>query len=343
MLGAAVLAAIPAHAQDPGCTFRNAASPTPSVTYVLCQQGNVLATKNGGGAWTSLQTGAKTELETIGFLDAARGFVAGTGGVLLATEDGGMHWQTRKSGVADQLRAIAVAGLSAWVSGYKGVILHSTDGGRTWAPQTTGVLQALEDIYFVDPQHGWAVGWAGTILRTTDGGAKWEQIRVPAATWSLSSVFFRDANDGWIAGFAGQILRSRDGGLTWESQKSPSQSPLSSVLFDKSGRGWIATDQGFLTTTDSGESWHDEPVTNRIFPIRLLFVNNSVWALGQFGVLKRSTSAEKWEPVSNLVATGSADQILVTNVAPVQSDLQKGEDPDQTPDPGEPAPSQSRP
>ena len=35
---------------------------------------------------------------------------------------------------------------------------------------------ALNDVCFVDRQHGWAAGDHGTILRTSDGGETWKTI-----------------------------------------------------------------------------------------------------------------------------------------------------------------------
>src|SRR5438132_10457169 len=70
------------------CTMRDAAMPTNSITYVLCQQGLVLVTNDDGAKWATYPTGAKSDLRAIAFLDASRGFVVGDGGILLATPDG---------------------------------------------------------------------------------------------------------------------------------------------------------------------------------------------------------------------------------------------------------------
>jgi photosystem II stability/assembly factor-like uncharacterized protein len=70
---------------------------------------------------------------------------------------------------------------SAWAVGKQSsgpataVVFRSDDGGGTWTPQflpgtapLTG--NALEDVYFVDDDHGWAVGGQGLILHTATGG-----------------------------------------------------------------------------------------------------------------------------------------------------------------------------
>jgi photosystem II stability/assembly factor-like uncharacterized protein len=261
-----------------------------------------MVSTDAGATWAARATGAKGSLRAIAFTDVNRGFVAGDGGLLMATEDGGKTWQVRQTGITERLTDIEFAGQSGWMSGYTGVLLHSGDGGRTWTKQTSGTSQSIENLFFLDGERGWAVGWAGTILRTANGGQTWEQIKAPAATWSLSSVYFRDAKNGWAVGFAGQILRTRDGGTTWDAQNSPAKSWLTCVLFDGSNRGWITVDDGFLVSEDAGESWHSVPVDSRAFLSKLVRVKDSIWALGPFQALKqRDAKVTGWEKIEKLV------------------------------------------
>ena len=70
---------------------------------------------------------------------------------------------------------------SAWAVGKQSsgpalaIVFRSDDGGGSWTPQflpgtapLTG--NALEDVYFLDDNHGWAVGGQGLILHTATGG-----------------------------------------------------------------------------------------------------------------------------------------------------------------------------
>lgn len=300
-----ILPPLVASAQQQSCRLRDAASPTDSVTYVLCEPASVMATTDGGATWAARDTGAKGSLRTIAFMDANRGFVAGDAGLLLATGDGGKTWQARPAGTTEHLTAISIAGESVWVAGYAGVVLHSSDGGRTWSRQTTGTALSLESIFFLDPEHGWAVGWSGTIIRTTDGGQTWALVRTPAATWSLSSVYFRDAKIGWTVGFAGQILRSRDGGVTWEAQASPAKGWLTSVIFDSSNHGWITVDRGLLVSEDGGDSWHQFPGDDQLFLTKLVRASTSLLAIGPFGALKQAGNPPGWRKLDALVPSGT--------------------------------------
>src|SRR5882724_10642229 len=123
---------------DGSCWMRDAAAPSASVVYTLCEQGAVWSTADGGATWTKLETGATERLRAMAFLDAKRGFVIGDHGLLLATGDGGKKWQIQPLETKEHLMDITFVGESGWISGFQGVILHSTDGGRTWTKQKTG-------------------------------------------------------------------------------------------------------------------------------------------------------------------------------------------------------------
>lgn len=291
-------------AADGSCWMRDAAAPTQSVVYTVCEQGAVWSTADGGATWTKRETGATERLRAMAFLDANRGFVTGDHGLLLSTGDGGKKWQVLPLETKEHLMDVTFVGESGWISGFQGVLLHSTDGGRTWTKQNTGTTQTLETIFFLDQDHGWTVGWAGTILLTTDGGKTWKHVQSDAATWSLTSVQFRDPQNGWMVGFAGQILRSRDGGLTWQIQESPVQGWLTSVLFDSSNRGWITYDDGFLVSEDGGGSWKAVPIEGQYFLSKLLKVDKSLWVIGQSVVLKQ-TGGLKWAKIESLVPNRS--------------------------------------
>jgi photosystem II stability/assembly factor-like uncharacterized protein len=298
---AAASAQVAASAQDSSCWLRDGVSPAKSVVYLLCAQGGLMVTTDGGTTWTSRNPGAQGKLRNIEFSDANHGFAVGDAGLLVATADGGKTWEVRKTGTTENLTAIQFIGQSGWVTGYDGVILHSADGGLTWSLQTTNTKESLENLFFLDPERGWVVGWAGTILHTTDGGKTWQQARTDAAQWSLMSVYFRDANNGWTVGFSGQIMRSRDGGVTWTAQTSPVTSSLTSVLFDSSNRGWITADDTLLTSEDGGESWKDVSVGSQLFLCQLVSVGGSPWAIGQLGVLRQTGPTLAWKRIESLV------------------------------------------
>lgn len=111
-----------------------------------------------------------------------RGWLVGEGGLIFHTNDVGQSWQLPTAELPDEVRtgfdwsAVAQHGSHVWIVGSPGSrVLHSGDGGRSWAAQMTGQTLPLNDVMFVDGQHGTAVGALGTILTTADGGLSWQR------------------------------------------------------------------------------------------------------------------------------------------------------------------------
>jgi photosystem II stability/assembly factor-like uncharacterized protein len=282
------------------CPIQSAAA-AGSYVWLLCDQRDLFVSNDQGLTWQARHVPFDVKFRAITFLDSRRGFIAGDEGTLLATEDGGQTWRSVPLPTRQNLTAIHFVGDSGWLAGWSGVILHSADAGKTWKQQPSGVQQGLDGIFFLDADHGWAVGWNATMLRTSDGGSTWERVAVPQTVFSLNSVYFRDLNSGWAVGFGGQILRSRDGGRTWQQQVSPSHDWLKAVLFDDSGRGWIASDSALLVSED-GETWTPIPVEDTVFVSQVLAVGNSVWAIGRFGILKQAGSDHSFSALATLPA-----------------------------------------
>src|SRR6516164_5348563 len=161
------LAAVPLTifaADERACNMRDAALPTNSITYVLCEQGLLLITNDEGATWAQRKMGNAPSLRAIAFLDVNRGLAVGDGGTILATDNAGRTWQPRVSGTTENLTDIQMVGEDGWIAGYDGVILHSADGGKTWSKQKSGVTLSLEALYFQDGENGWAAGFSGTVL-----------------------------------------------------------------------------------------------------------------------------------------------------------------------------------
>jgi photosystem II stability/assembly factor-like uncharacterized protein len=335
-IGLIGMLALPIAASAAGdiCYLRDATAPSAATAYLLCGQGMVYTTTDAGGHWAmqrlgevsatrgsasasmtdeqkaQLVLGSTPELHAIAFRDDAHGIVVGNSGTIFTTADGGKTWQKcvtdkKENFTTEHLLAVQAIGNLAWAGGFDGTILHSIDGGRTWEKQKSGTTMSIQGIYFLNPDLGWAVGWSGIILRTTDGGNKWQTINTAAASWSLSTVYFRDEKNGWACGFAGELLSSNDGGLTWKALKSPVQSALSSVSIDKAGRIWIAADEQLLVSEDGGQNWKADTVDTNLFLSKVFGKGDSLWALGELGLLQQVGSTEQWKKAQNFVPAGT--------------------------------------
>jgi photosystem II stability/assembly factor-like uncharacterized protein len=293
-------------ADERSCNMRDAALPTNTTTYVLCEQGLLLVTKDEGATWAQRKIPTKDGiLRAVAFQDLNKGVTVGDGGAIFTTNDAGVTWEARQSGTTENLTDIQMVGEEGWIAGYGGTILHTSDGGQTWTKQDSSTALSLEALYFHDKLDGWAVGWSGTVLHTVDGGKKWQSMKVPGATWSLSAITFTDAQHGFIVGFAGVLLATSDGGKTWESRKPPVQSWLTSIGFDSAKRGWITTDQGFLMSEDGGLTWKSQPTEGQLFINRILRNSGTAWALGPFGMMKQ-VSGVQWKKILNPLSSNAA-------------------------------------
>jgi photosystem II stability/assembly factor-like uncharacterized protein len=175
--------------------------------------GRIMATSDGGQAWTRQYTGSAA-LRQVDFTDAAHGWAVGQG-ALMRTVDGGATWTTlpepRPSGHCVEVSsvhfvspdlgyAIAASPASSSVSAGAG----SASGGAAGAGHAGGQL-----------------------LRTTDGGVTWDAV--PGAPANAQAVCFGSQRDGYV-GSPGRIWRTSDGGTTWspaftEPAASSGQSP----------------------------------------------------------------------------------------------------------------------
>src|SRR6266481_2081208 len=113
VLGALPLATFAA--DERACNMRDAALPTNSITYVLCEQGLMLVTKDEGATWAQRKISNTTAaLRAVAFLDVNRGVTVGDAGAILATEDAGVTWKPRESGTTENLTDIQMVGEDGW-------------------------------------------------------------------------------------------------------------------------------------------------------------------------------------------------------------------------------------
>ena len=77
------------------------------------------------------------------------------------------------------------------------------------------------------------------------------------------------------------------------------------IAFDSAKRGWITTDDGFLLSTDGGDTW--KPTTagaategqTQLFLSKLMRAGGTTWALGPFGLAKQTGDGTQWKKIDN--------------------------------------------
>ena len=92
--------------------------------WAVGANGIIYFTANGGRAWQPQESGVKSDLYDVKFLDALEG----------------------------------------WAVGGEGTILHTKDGGRTWTRERRTTDHTLESLFLFGRKRAWAVGFGGTVV-----------------------------------------------------------------------------------------------------------------------------------------------------------------------------------
>ncbi len=279
---------------------------TPEKGFAVGDRGLILRTTDGGRHWQPVYSGVDVSLQSIQFIDANQGWVAG----------GGSMPYTHRS---------------------TGVVLMTRDGGETWRQVNKQEIPALKKIRFFNGRNGWAIGDATAthrtgILRTRDGGVTWVAIPGPGSPqWTTAAFLHFDqgivagrggllanvsrtgarassappfglrqprdmtmatARDGWLVGDGGMILRTANAGMTWSTAAGLPEGVDQEFDFKAiavaGNHVWIAGSPGscVLHSADAGRTWNLRP-TGITTPIRAItFIDeNNGWAVGALGVM----------------------------------------------------------
>jgi photosystem II stability/assembly factor-like uncharacterized protein len=128
----------------------------------------------------------------------------------------------------------------------------------------------IDDVSFLDRDHGWLVGWnvanvGVTVYRTSDGGRTWQGRAVTTHTQNagaVATVQFLDSKRGWLVSQEptaprARLYRSTDGGASWRlvDDRLPEVAP---VVFGSAGDAWQAgglSSRFLFHSVDGGRRW----------------------------------------------------------------------------------------
>lgn len=92
--------------------------------WAVGANGAIFFTSDGGRTWQPQESGVKSDLYDVKFVDANEG----------------------------------------WAVGGEGTILHTKNGGRAWTRERRVTEHTLESLFFVGRKRAWAVGFGGTVV-----------------------------------------------------------------------------------------------------------------------------------------------------------------------------------
>lgn len=291
--------------------YRPAISVVLFVLSVLFPFGHYATTQAESG-WVVTRIGlARTDLNTVYFLDGKRGWVGGDDGFLGRTDDGGKTWVRQVVGTSEAINDIYFRDKENGFLLAGNTIFSSQDSGTRWSEsrrflptEFDGASVELYSVRFPSKKKGWVVGSVSRgdrvidsiLVYTDDAGVNWQRQRAPTRQELIHIDFVNDKR-GWIVGAGGTILNTQDGGASWITQTSGVTATLFNIDFRDEKRGWAVGERGtILRTINSGEVWIPiaAPVRSTLLSVR--FVNeDDGWAIGRSGtILRTEDRGETW-------------------------------------------------
>lgn len=235
--------------------------------WAVGENGTIVTTLNGGGAWTAQTAGTGYTLNDVDFVDDSYGWIAGVespsgygNGRVWRTTDGGSHWVQSGyfegwSGDYGKYSIDFIDRNIGYVAGAeegKGSVHKTTDGGQTWVEKPLGGdYPILRGLNFVSANEGWVVGDDGFIAHTTNGGDTWE-LQASGTGRDLRAVSFVDSQRGYAVaaeyGTGNTLLKTTNGGLTWVEETTGAYrwSGMRGIAFPDPYHVWVVGDNSLI-------------------------------------------------------------------------------------------------
>lgn len=173
------------------------------------------------------------------------------------------------------------------------------------------------EIYFLpnNPDYGWVCGFGGNVLRTTDGGNTWKGTNINNAD-QLENIFFVNERVGFTISVGDQmdgsrIFKSTDGGVSWRDISPSNNLDLWGCYFLDENYGVMLGGncvgfQGFIRTTDGGNSWAMTrySVDNTRLADLILYPDNTGYAVSSGKLWFTNNKGKDWKVIAN---TGPED------------------------------------
>ena len=261
-------------------------------------------TTDGGASWTQVVPYDGELYTSVYFIDANNGWAA-TDGPVYQTTDGGASW-TEQVDVQSYTTRMVFSSTAGYLVTGDGIVYVYTDGN--WTEISSSALSDdiyasdnINNVHFVDENHGWIVGWMDDIWATTDGGTNWS-VQATDAHYALYGLDFIDTNTGWAVGSGPsgndvQIYATSNGGTNWVQQTSGTPNLLRSVDFLDANNGWAVGYRGtILNTNDAGINWTLQTSNTESHFYSIFMLNTSTgWICGSSGsVLKTTDGGSTW-------------------------------------------------
>jgi photosystem II stability/assembly factor-like uncharacterized protein len=266
--------------------------------------------QTASAAWVKQRVTTFSWLYDVTFVDASKGFIAGSGGTLFETSDGGETWKKRANFTEDSLKQIWFSDASnGWLLCERDIynrgangssyMLKTKDGGATWEKlEFTGGRDRITSFFFNTKGTGIAVGENGAIYEYRPDGDSWQRQTTPIRYLLLGGSFNGEFS-ATLIGAGGNVYFSEDGGTSWNNStfSVKPKGKMNSVYFVGRTAGWIAGSGGAIyQTTSGGKSWRAQNSGTTADLNDIYFINSAEgFAVGANGtILHTKTAGNVW-------------------------------------------------
>lgn len=245
------------------------------------------------------------KLSAVFFLDASRGWTAGSNGTLLTTDDGGGNWRRlplpereSKEPINDLWFFNAVHGSVLGEYGpfnrlpnpsgliERVFLMTSYDGGLNWRPN---------ELSAPPPPVRSGLSGRATARPPAKTDARLEAKPDEPKAQSdpvLLRMAFANQNIGWACGETGTIQATTNGGASWQLQPVMTKKLLYDVAtIDEKNAIIVGAGGTVLRTMDGGRNWREisTGVTQVLRAVHFVDAKNG-WAAGSGGVILTTTN-----------------------------------------------------
>jgi len=275
-----------------GQGLRSIAMTSVNEGWAVGSGGTVLHTTNGGFPWNATPTQYGGNFNGVYFTSGQKGVIIGDISNILSTTDAGGNWLATSNPTINNLKSVDFGSANVgWTVGNYGTVLKTTDGGVSWFEQSSSTLSNFFGVRAVSEQFAYAVGANSSLYRTTNGGDSWVALSSPVSGATFYSVDCIDAQLAWVVGSNGLVLKTIDSGNTWLEQTSPTTNALRSVWVVDNSTVYAVGFYGTLVKTTNGTTWEVEDTGVFDNLWSIRFVGTDEgWIAGESGVILHTGS-----------------------------------------------------